>query len=134
MCKLIKSLYGLNQALKQWHEKFDSVLLKNDYVVNDAKICFYSTFEENIGVLICLYVDEMLIIGTNLHVVNVAKSFLASNSNIKDLGVADVILGIKLTKVANGILMSQEHYTKKFKNLVILIVNLCAHPMIIVFL
>ena len=27
--KLNKSLYGLKQAPKQWHEKFDYVLLKN---------------------------------------------------------------------------------------------------------
>ena len=27
VCKLIKSLYGLKQAPKQWHEKFDSIVL-----------------------------------------------------------------------------------------------------------
>ncbi|GKF33710.1 zinc finger, CCHC-type containing protein, partial [Tanacetum coccineum] len=32
VCKLIKSLYGLKQAPKQWHQKFDEVVLSNGYL------------------------------------------------------------------------------------------------------
>ncbi|PNX71449.1 retrotransposon-related protein, partial [Trifolium pratense] len=31
VCRLVKSLYGLKQAPKQWHEKFDKVMLLNGY-------------------------------------------------------------------------------------------------------
>ncbi|GJW76476.1 zinc finger, CCHC-type containing protein [Tanacetum coccineum] len=36
VCKLIKSLYGLKQAPKQWHQKFDEVVLSNGYLLNQA--------------------------------------------------------------------------------------------------
>ena len=30
VCRLVKSLYSLKQAPKQWHQKFDSVMLANE--------------------------------------------------------------------------------------------------------
>ena len=42
VCKLTKSLYGLKQALKQWHEKFDSCMIKNGYKSNEHDKCIYS--------------------------------------------------------------------------------------------
>ncbi|GJY51853.1 zinc finger, CCHC-type containing protein, partial [Tanacetum coccineum] len=67
VCKLIKSLYGLKQAPK----KFD---------------------ETGKRVIICLYVDDMLIFGTNQVQVDLTKEFLSSRFSMKDIGEADVIL------------------------------------------
>jgi len=58
------------------------------------------------GVILCLYVDDILIFGTNIDVINEAKSFLSKSFDMKDLGEADVILNIKLIKVENGITLS----------------------------
>ncbi|GKG22118.1 zinc finger, CCHC-type containing protein, partial [Tanacetum coccineum] len=61
MCKLIKSLYGLKHAPKQWHQKFDELVLSNCYLLNQTDKCVYSKFDETgKGVIICLYVDDML--------------------------------------------------------------------------
>ncbi|GJY44489.1 zinc finger, CCHC-type containing protein [Tanacetum coccineum] len=46
VCKLIKSLYGLKQASKQCHQKFDEVVLSNGYLLNQANKCVYSKFDE----------------------------------------------------------------------------------------
>ncbi|GJU97878.1 zinc finger, CCHC-type containing protein [Tanacetum coccineum] len=47
VCKLIKSLYGLKQAPKQWHQKFDEVVLFGGYLLNQADKCVYSKFDES---------------------------------------------------------------------------------------
>jgi hypothetical protein len=41
VCKLLKSLYGLKQALKQGHEKFDVTLISACFSVNEADRCEY---------------------------------------------------------------------------------------------
>ncbi|WVZ50235.1 hypothetical protein U9M48_001509, partial [Paspalum notatum var. saurae] len=41
VCKLLKSLFGLKQAPKQWHEKFDTTLTSAGFAVNEADSCVY---------------------------------------------------------------------------------------------
>jgi hypothetical protein len=41
VCKLLKFLYGLEQPLKQWHEKFDTNLTSADFAINEADRCVY---------------------------------------------------------------------------------------------
>jgi len=65
------------------------------------------------GVILCLYVDDILIFGTNINVINEVKSFLSNSFDIKDLGEADVILNIKLIKDESGITLTQSHHVEK---------------------
>ena len=113
VCKLRKSLYGLKQAPKQWYEKFNNTLITNGYVVNNSDSCVYSKMIESDCVIICLYVDDMLIFGSNLNVVIKTKEFLSSQFEMKDLGEANVILGVKVMRTSNGISLSQAHYVEK---------------------
>nr|GFC07616.1 zinc finger, CCHC-type [Tanacetum cinerariifolium] len=83
VCKLKKSLYGL----KQWHQKFNDVVLSNGFSLNQADKYVYSKFDAfGKGVIICLYVDDMLMFGTDQDQVNKTKEFLSSKFDMKDLG------------------------------------------------
>jgi hypothetical protein len=102
VCRLMKSLYGLKQAPKQWHEKFDQTLTSVGFVVNEADKCVYYRYGKGERVILCLYVDDILIFGTNINVIKEVKYFLSQNFEMKDMGEPDVILNIKLVREGNG--------------------------------
>ncbi|GKA99917.1 zinc finger, CCHC-type containing protein [Tanacetum coccineum] len=63
------------------------------YLLNQADKCVYSKFDESSkGVIICLYVDDMLIFGADQVQVDLTEEFLSSRFSMKDMGEADVIL------------------------------------------
>lgn len=113
VCKLVKSLYGLKQAPKQWHEKFDNVMISNGFKINGADKCIYCKCFDDGVIIICLYVDDLLIFGTNIDVVIATKKFLASNFDMKDMGEASVILGIKILKNNDSVTLTQTHFIEK---------------------
>ncbi|GKC61502.1 zinc finger, CCHC-type containing protein [Tanacetum coccineum] len=81
------------EAPKQWHQKFNEVVLSNGYLLNQADKYVYSKFDESgKRVIIFLYVDDMLIFGTNQVQVDLTKEFLSSRFSMKDIEEADVIL------------------------------------------
>ena len=113
VCKLVKSLYGLKQAPKQWHEKFDQIILSFGFSVNKSDKCAYCKSVNDEYIVLCLYVDDIILFGSTLSIINETKSFLCSKFEMKDMGVADVILGLKITRLIDGVVLSQSHYVEK---------------------
>ena len=79
VCKLLKSLYDLKQTPKQQHEKFDKTLTSAGFVVNEADKCVYYRYGGGEGVIMCLYVNDILIFGNNINVIKEVKVLLSSN-------------------------------------------------------
>jgi hypothetical protein len=86
VCKLLKSLYGLKQAPKHWHKKFDRTLTSIGFVINEANKCIYYRHGGGKDIILCLYMDDILIFGINMKVIHEVKSFLSKCFDMKDLG------------------------------------------------
>ena len=87
VCKLIKSLNGLKQAPKQWHEKFDSAIISNGFKINECDKYVYVKSTDKGYVIVCLYVDDMLIIGNNHEMIMTTKKMLNKQFDMKEMGV-----------------------------------------------
>ncbi|XP_073130800.1 uncharacterized protein [Henckelia pumila] len=57
--------------------------------------------------------NDMLIMGSNHDIIMKTKKMLTKHFDMKDMGEADVILGIKIVKAPEGIVLTQSHYIEK---------------------
>ncbi|GKE68973.1 retrotransposon protein, putative, ty1-copia subclass, partial [Tanacetum coccineum] len=56
----IKIIRSLKQAPKQWHQKFDHTMLESGFKINECDKCVYVKDTSAGYVILCLYVDDML--------------------------------------------------------------------------
>jgi len=74
----------------------------------------YSLFYKksaNSSVYVAVYVDDIVLTGTNLEEINNLKSFLHDTFKIKDLGQLHYFLGFELLYREDGVLISQRKFT-----------------------
>jgi len=109
VCKLVKSLYGLKQESKQWHQKFNKIIAQFGFTIHEHEKCIYSRKLDNDYTIFCLYVDNILIFGTSLDAIQRVKDYLSQNFNMKDLGSADMILRMQISRTPNEISLSLSH-------------------------
>jgi len=64
--------------------------------------------------ILCLYIDDIMILGSKIQVINITKSLLSKHFNIKDLSSVNVILGIKLLKKIVNFLWLNHITLKKY--------------------
>jgi hypothetical protein len=63
------------------------------FVTKEADKCVYHRYGGGKGVILCLYVDDILIFGMSIELIKEVKDFLSQKFEMKDLK-ADVILNI----------------------------------------
>ncbi|KAK6162424.1 hypothetical protein DH2020_002265 [Rehmannia glutinosa] len=84
-----------------------------DLKINECDKCVYVKGTSEAFVIVYLYVDDFLIMGSSHDTIMETKIMLKKNFDVKDMRTTDVILGIKISKTPDGIILSQSHYVEK---------------------
>ena len=116
VCKLKKILYGLKQAPMQQYLKFGRFMIEQGYSICHSNRCVYFKRLDNDNyIILLLYVDDMLVAGSNMQDINVLKRKLANSFAMKDLGAAKQILGMRITRDRKNhkLTLSQGDYIEK---------------------
>ncbi|KAL9261973.1 Retrovirus-related Pol polyprotein from transposon TNT 1-94-like protein [Drosera capensis] len=116
VCKLKRSLYGLKQSSRLWYKRFDSFMLNHGYSRSAYDSCvYYRRLHDGSFIYLLLYVDDMLIAAKNLSQVQELKKQLSTEFDMKDLGSAKKILGMKISRdrKCGKLYLSQKRYIKK---------------------
>lgn len=115
VCKLNKSIYGLKQASRQWYIKFHEVITSFGFEENIMDECIYQKVSGSRICFLVLYVDDILLATNDKGLLYEVKQFLSKNFDMKDMGEASYVIGIKIHRDrSRGILgLSQETYINK---------------------
>ncbi|EYE90608.1 uncharacterized protein EURHEDRAFT_510308 [Aspergillus ruber CBS 135680] len=92
--ELMKSLYGLRQSANLWHRKISQFLKKIGFKPITADP---SVFINGRGLIIGLYVDDIIIFGKHEHGIEAVKQKLKEFHPMTDSGRVQKLLGIRFT-------------------------------------
>ncbi|GKC60716.1 retrotransposon protein, putative, ty1-copia subclass [Tanacetum coccineum] len=93
VCKLQRSIYRLKQASRSWNKRFDEEIKKYGFTQNPNEPCVYKRASGSIIVFLILYVDDILLMGNNIPMLQDVKSWLGKCFAMKDLELCVLVYG-----------------------------------------
>ena len=107
--KLIKALYGLKQAPRAWNKRIDQFMHQIGFERCTTEQGLYVKYWISNGqeekLLVCLYVDDMLVTGSKAEYINQFKHQMTTEFEMSDLGELNYFLGIEFMQTDHGMLM-----------------------------
>ena len=113
VCLLNKALYGLKQALRAWYSRIDAHLKKMGFKRSLNEATLYIKKDESYFVIISLYVDDLLVTGSNVEMLREFKKKMAEVFEMTDLGEMTLFLGMEIQQNKFEIFICQERYANK---------------------
>eukprot|EP00253_Pinus_taeda_P025097 PITA_25097 len=109
VCRLKKSLYGLKQAPRAWYAKKDSFLLESGFSRCHSDNIVYTKKEGKSLIILVVYVDDLILTGSDPNLINHVKSSLKKKFDMTDLGHLHYFLGLQVLQSKEGIFLSQSN-------------------------
>ena len=106
VCHLQKSLYGLKQSPRAWFDRFSSVVKKFGLIQSKYDHSMFYQHTDVGMILLVVYVDDIVITGSNALGISSLKAFLNSHFQTKDLRPLKYFLGIEVMRSKKGILLT----------------------------
>ena len=113
VCRLKKALHSLKQTPRTWYGKIDSFLSSLGFSKSKADSSLYYKVEDVKPVTLLLYVDDMFVTGMDGLIAD-TKINLATEFEMKDLGMMHYFLGMEVWQNADGISLRQGKYAVEF--------------------
>ncbi|RVW89893.1 Retrovirus-related Pol polyprotein from transposon TNT 1-94 [Vitis vinifera] len=103
VCKLRRSLYGLKQAPRAWFEKFRTTLLQFSFRQSKYDTSLFLRKSDMGIVVLLVYVDDIVITGSNSALLGQLKTHLSESFHMKDLGPLTYFLGLEVHHSLSGL-------------------------------
>ena len=113
VCKLLKSLYGLKQASRQWFAKLAQELIKQDCKQSKNNYSLFRKRKLHSITILAIYVDDIILTGNDQHQIQQIKNYLDSVFSIKDLGKLRYFLGMKVCYLPPTVVLAQHKFAKE---------------------
>lgn len=113
MYKLLKALYGLRQAPQDWYAKLNSCLESLGFQKCPSEHAVYTRTEGESKMVVAVYVDDLLVTGNNIAMIESFKRKMSQRFKMNDMGKLSYYLGIEVEQNKGCIKLKQAGYARK---------------------
>ena len=100
----------MKQAPKAWHARLSNKLTSLGFQVSKADTSLFFLNKNDLTMFVLVYVDDIIVVSSTGKATDALLRQLKSEFALKDLGELHYFLGIEVSKVHDGLVLTQDKY------------------------